>query len=335
MPSVTADLRKIIGVVQVRSADSFSIFGETFQLPPAERDTGAMASHLSSILYQRMYCRPRQPHTRPDGDRRSARVFVDQLSEANCGKGTWDPGWIVKTLESNGMLVVCKARDDLTVWAHCTQFRASAGPVGVGSEGRLRLDKELREMLPGYYTILGDADQYEDDPAHPTAIVRFYWHLTAEGAPLWVRELTRRFNGAGVPARAKLLNTPGAYNRADAGVLYIAHGDLKPATELLPDLHAAVSSNLRQTAPMFTKRLARGLGVAEDPGGGRSFGQHRCQLVSEGLIRAFESGQTASLDMMASSVHERFVEEKLSIKRPWLNAGSKEQYGWPAARVRA
>jgi hypothetical protein len=331
---LTADLREMVQAVEISSSDSFSVSGEIFQIPSVDRGNSAMTSHLASALYQRMYCRPQRGGLGRGADGRAARVFVDELSSANCGVGTWEPGWVVKTLEDDGTLIVHKQQDDLAVWAQPSEFRPSNGVLRIGTVGRLRIDKELREMIPGYYTILGDVDQATDDSDSPVAVVRFYWHLTEEAAAPWIRELTQRFNGAQVPFRAKVLSAPSAYVRADAGVLYVAHRDLTGAMALLPDLHGAISSQLRPTTPMFTKRLARGLAVAEDPGDGRSFGQHRCQLVSEGVVRAFENGCTAFLDA-ATSVAARFADERLSITRPWLNPGSRERYTWPAARLRA
>ena len=90
----------------------------------------------------------------------------------------------MKAVEEDGTLAVHKLRDDLTLWASPEQYRASEGAAVVGSVGRLRLDKELREMLPGYYMVLGDADQGRDDIGSSAPIVRFYWHLTAAAAPI-------------------------------------------------------------------------------------------------------------------------------------------------------
>ncbi len=262
------------------------------------------------------------------GDTRAARAFVGRLSQANCGTGTWEPGWVVRAMEDDGTLAVSKRGDDITLWAQPEQFRPVDGTVTVGSAGRLRLAKELREMLPGYYTMLGDADQPADGNGSQGDTLRFYWHLTPEIAPGWIDELTHRFNTVGVAFHAKVLSDPGAYVRADAGVLYVALADAAAAMALLPDLHRAVSASLRPTTPMFTKRLARGVAIAEDPGDGRSFGQHRCQLVAEGLVRAFQDGRTAAEDVTAA-VAARFADDGLLISRPWLNPGSRQRYRWP------
>jgi hypothetical protein len=103
---------------------------------------------------------------------------------------------------------------------------------------------------------------------------------------------------------------------------------------LLPGLHSAVAAGLRPTTPMFTKRVARGLAVAEDPGDGRSFGQHRCQLVAEGLVHAHEAGKTALADL-TDAIAARFADEGLLVTRPWLNAGSRRLSAWPTGRSRA
>src|SRR5262249_40943515 len=161
--------------------------------------------------------------------------------------------------ESDGALVVHKQTDDLTLWARPDQFRPRSGAAAPGTVGRLWLGKELREMLPGYYMALGDADQEDHDPDTPPSRGRFYFHLAATGAELWVRELTGRLNEASVPFHAKLQSDPAMYLRADAAVLYVARNDLARTMAILPALHASVARDLRSSTPIFTKRLTRGL----------------------------------------------------------------------------
>jgi HopA1 effector protein family len=333
MPRSTVELREIVDAVQIRSFRDFSVEGEAIEALPAADGTDTLAARLATVLYRRKYCRPASGASGSKADSRATRVFVAELSEANCGSGNWEPGWVVKAVEEDGTLAVHKLRDDLTLWASPEQYRASEGDAVVGNVGRLRLDKELREMLPGYYMMLGDADQGRDDIGSSAPIVRFYWHLTAAAAPIWVRELTRRFNGAGVAFHAKALCDPNSYLRADAGVLYISREDLSKAMDLLPGLYDAVMPGLRRTTPMFTRQLAGGLAVAEDPGDGRSFGQHRCQLVAEGIVRAFSATKTAS-DEIRAEIATRFAEEGLTVARPWLSAGSRTAYAWPVRRPR-
>jgi hypothetical protein len=140
-----------------------------------------------------------------------------------------------------------------------------------------------------------------------------------------------RFNAARVPFQAKVLNDPAAYVRADAAVLYIERNDLAPAMALLPALHRVTRAGLRDTTPMLTKRLAPGLAVADDPGDGRSFGQHRCQLIAEGLVRSADRA-TARSAARLKAVADRFAADGLSGEAPWLKPGSSDLYEWSQRR---
>jgi hypothetical protein len=239
----------------------------------------------------------------------------------------------VQAVEPDGTLVVRRTHDEILVWATPDRFRSTTGVCAEGTAGRVRVAKELREMMPGYYAVFGDADRSIDVTPPIADVVRFYWHLTPEGAPLWIRRLTASFNQAQIPFHAKVLNDPAMYQRADAGVLYVERSDVSAALALLPALHREVVAHLRAATPMFTKRLAHGLSVAEDPGNGKSFGQHRCQLVAEGLVRAYER-QEATLERRFRSVADRFADAGVSLTRPWLNGGSTHAYRW-TARPRA
>ncbi len=335
MSGSAADLRQMVGAVTIRSPTSFSVGEDTLELPAGEAGGGdpargrLLTDRLASALYRGLYCRPQRGHALAPAGHRAARSFMERLSEANSGRGTWEPGWVIRAVEADGALVVHKQTDDLTLWARPSQFRPRSGAAAPGEVGRLWLGKELREMLPGYYMALGDADQEDHDPQTPPSTVRFYFHLAASGAELWVRELTGRLNAASVPFHAKLHSDPAMYVRADAAVLYVSRNDLARTMAILPEVHVAVTRHLRSSTPIFTKRLARGLAVAEDPGDGRSFGQHRCGLVAEALVRHFETGGTTARGA-ATAVVARFAEAGLDAKRPWLNAGSPDAYEWPA-----
>ena len=74
-----------------------------------------------------------------------------------------------------------------------------------------------------------------------------------------------------------------------------------------------------------------GLAVADDPGDGRSFGQHRCQLIAKGLVRS-AAGKSSRFEHRFKAVVDRFAEEGLSAAAPWLKAGSSDAFHWSASR---
>ena len=77
-----------------------------------------------------------------------------------------------------------------------------------------------------------------------------------------------------------------------------------------------LAEHLRPDTPLFTKQLAPGLGFAEDPGDGGSFGMHRCRLLAEAIWRE------PSIDGIIGA----FESNGISIDQPYLNTGSIDQY---------
>ncbi len=164
----------------------------------------------------------------------------------------------------------------------------------------------------------------EDDPALP--LVRYYWHVSAEGAAPLVRAVSSAFNTADVPFRLKVASDPQAYRRADPAVLYLGWEAHRQAADLLAGVHAAMAGSLRAEVPRFTRAVAPGVGVAEDPRiEGLSFGQHRCRVVAEGLWTAFLHQRTTAAER-AEEVVAAFVRHGLDPARPHLGAGSDRKY---------
>jgi hypothetical protein len=85
---------------------------------------------------------------------------------------------------------------------------------------------------------------------------------------------------------------------------------------------------------MFTKPLAPGLGLAEDPNNGMSFGQSRCKIAAEALWSSFAQGLTDP-DSRLSALARAFRQAGLDPELPFLERGSTDSYDLsfePAAR---
>ena len=80
--------------------------------------------------------------------------------------------------------------------------------------------------------------------------------------------------------------------------------------------------------PVFTKRVAPGVALAEDPGTEESFGQNRCRVLAEGMIRAYEQ-RARSLDRRLRVVAESYAAEGISLTHPYLNPNSTDSYTHP------
>ena len=90
---------------------------------------------------------------------------------------------------------------------------------------------------------------------------------------------------------------------------------------------------MRHGVPALTRSLAPGLALAEDPGHGESYGLHRAMLVADGLVRGFEAG-AVGVEERLSYVEESMVESGVDPRRPYLKAGSCDDYEPLPARWR-
>jgi hypothetical protein len=177
------------------------------------------------------------------------------------------------------------------------------------------------DLQPTFYYAFGNALGSEADEFD---LVRYYFHLEPSGAPALIHYFTLELNRYRVPFRLKVLDRPSLYNRCDAGVLYVAKRYVGIASMILFALPSEVDSALRASIPLFTKRLGAGVGYAEDPRNGESFGLHRCRLLAEALVTGFLT-DTSGAGLWEIAV-KRFAAEGLSIQRPYLNCGSIDPF---------
>lgn len=297
-----AQVADALGAVGVRPPGAYLWFG---RLVEAADLTAALAAALERDFYATGAPRPpAEPTGTPAAD---GGEFARALSQANRGRGAWEAGWQVG--EPDGDTVTVVRPDGLRLRATAQDCR--------GDE--VRLPKELKAFSPGFYLALGDARAPEG------VLVRLCWNIAAPGAVTLVARVTYVLNGAGVPFTLELPDDPARYGRRDAAGLLLARPDFAAAMKLLRPLLRALGPHLAEGAPAFTKPLARGLAVAEEPGDGRRFGEHRCGLLAEAIVTANERGRRSSADRLAV-VCERFEAAGLSLDAPYLQPGSADAY---------
>lgn len=329
------DLQEVAAAVEVESATRYTFRGEPRDLaampfaPVSETgrpvklsgDEATLTAILESELYQRLYRRPADGVGRSVVQGGADHGFIEQLSAANAGNGTWQAGWKVAEVEPGGWVGVAR---DAVCYVEASQVRPLGGPLQPGLPCRVRVPKEVRHLVLGYYLALGDEEMAESD-AGRGGLVRLYWNLAADAAPVYLRRLTARLNRDAIPFRTKVIGHPALYQNTDAGVLYLARDDYARALPAIREVLKALADGLRPEVPMFTKRLAPGLGLAEDPLDGSSFGQSRCRLAARALLRNGRGAPGARAKAVAGS----FQREGLDPDHPYLRAGSEDVYDLP------
>jgi HopA1 effector protein family len=251
-------------------------------------------------------------------------TFFQQLHDSNCGTGYFDPDWTILTAVDDCSLVVKKGglRLHIDREQHLT---AAQQQSQVGEVVAIKLPKNM--MQNGFYMAVGDLG-FNRQQAVDT-LVRIYFSLTADGAIAVMNSLTQMLNESKIIFSFKVLYNPQDYQRFDAGVLYFDKQDYPAVSDILALIHTQHQSYFLPHIPLFTKQIAIGLGLAEEPDlkfvERESFGMNRCQIVADGLLTAFYEGQDADAERM-SAILAQFSKVGIDLQHPYLNTDSKNIY---------
>jgi hypothetical protein len=308
------DICEIIQSIIIQSPVSFSILERSVTLPESIRasEGNPLVTWLEGELYRSFYIRP-LPHLPTSSEPIHPQSFVTELSSANSGTGSWEPGWIVEHVDSGTQ--VCVSKDGLTFWVGSAEVRSSA-EILQGVPCAVRVPKEFRNLMPGYYFAIGNGNE------NATTVgvephCRLYWHLTANAARSFISLVTTTFNRERIPFRAKVLTNPSDYFRADSGVLYVPKRLFSGCWDLVLRIHSQLGDGLRHSVPMFTEVVAPGVAWADDPSGGLSFGQSRCRVLANALWAAHLGGLNV-LEDIHECVTKQFSASGLDASRPHL-----------------
>lgn len=303
----------LLGTSYVGSADPRRRSRGDFELTKGARRL------LEEQLYRRLHCRQSAEGLFSErvSDWRRARDFLHQLSTADCGTGVWQDGWSAVGRDSDGRLMV--ERNDLRLWVADGEFRTAAPEGAAGTRGQVRLSNQFRHLYPGFFVTLGNAG-----PGSGT-LVRFYWHLNPQGANLLVAQLTRILNSGGQPFQLKVVSDPLRYNRTDAAVLYVPIETYPDVVGRIREIYPDIAGSLQPATSLFVKRVAGGLGVAEDPGDEFGFGRHRSRLLAAAFATPSAARAPSGPDRFAAVL--AFLRKAgFEPERIYLNPRSVDRY---------
>ena len=330
-------LADVLAAIRIDSPHAFTLGGKSFSVPPSpvpapgakEAAEPPLVGYLSGALYRYVYSRPFRPPL-PEADPPALSPedegLAAELSIANAGRDRWEEGWTITEIHSGGQVTAERAGAVRSLWPG--QFLSKDGPGArprVGARISLFYPKESSSLQPGFYYSFGETP--EDDGA-ALGLVRAYWNVRLEGAPRLVELLTERLNRFQVPFRLKCAVLPGEYARTDVAVLYLAKRSFPIFADLLCDVYPELRPHLDEEVPLFALRLAPGVGIAEDPGNGESFGQHRCRVLAESCWSAFLRGGLSPEELLAET-RKRLAEAGADPDYLYLNAGSLDVYAAP------
>ena len=324
MPDLAQELRRELSTVVIRSPYELEIRGQRLPLPdpavlyqrnPMLFATSPLYVHLQNEIYQRLYTRASTAESSTGED------LTALLSAANRGTERWEHDWTFWQADPTGG--IWATRELSVVLAEPGRWATPNGAMpGPGATLSVFLAKELPYSQPGFYIALGETplDRFTEG-----RMFRVYFHIEERGAAELMSAVTETLNSFLVPFRFKILNHRGAFTRADAAVIYCARRYYGVLARLLPRIYERVKDFLREPVPLLTKALHPGVGLAEDPGSGDSFGLSRSRLITQAIWNAWTRGDQSADGRMAE-LTGLFAAAGLQIDKPYLNAGSADVY---------
>lgn len=336
-------ISEVLAAIAVGSAHEFTFAGRNFHVhggnhnhshapAPAgqatDAESQAFVKTLSTYLYEFAYSRPFRnevPESRaldlsPDPE------LLEALSAANATRDRWEHGWSVGQIMHGGQILARKGNLTRNVWPG--QFLSKDGPAAVlrqGAEVSIFYARESRSLQDGFYYAFGEA---VEETKQGFGLVRLYWNVRLDGAAKLIGLLTARFNRFQVPFRLKCVTSRSQFERTDKAVVYLAKRFFPIAADLMLEVHREIADQLEDDVPLFSKKLAKGLGVAEDPGTGESFGQSRCHPLAQSVWNCYQQGEHSPKARLRE-FGRLLKENKIDPKHLHLNVGSLDWYQLP------
>jgi hypothetical protein len=329
---IVSELLKVLSALEIRDASGCVFAGRRYEAGADGSFENPDASPLVSLLHGILY---QQAYARRFGDGPSETVQLSQgmdmpaaLAAANNSRDRWVSDWRISHVFASGQIAAHRYGVQRVFWpGEFISAEAAGGPPQPGATVNVLWKGGSAAAQPGFYFSYGETipDQIDEYP-----LVRFYMNIRPGGAARILEYLGRTLNRFRIPFRYKCLSKVDLYPRADAGVLYIGRRFYNVCSELMSDMHKKIGSELGANVPLFSLYLSPGIGLAEDPGTGESFGMNRCRIVAQGIADAF-SKNLHSAEGRLKTVEDRFKAVGLDLQRPHLNPGSSNEYSWPEA----
>lgn len=313
---------------------------ERFQKMPIQMQQKYLSLQLRSFLYGIYYNGSMQSTLALDGEGNGLPLdlenntvlgvdvgFYKRLHESNFGEGYFDPGWSVLREEGDGSLAVAKGGLRLHVERN-KHLQAVEQAAVVGDSVAIQMPKN--RVQNGFYMAVGNAGFSRiEDVKIQSVTVRIYINVTPEGAVAMMRSLTQALNELVIPFSFKVLYNPKEYQRYDSGVLYFDKRDYEVVKQVLKTVYQEHQLHFKSEIPLFTKQLAIGLGLAEEPDQKfavqESFGMNRCQIVANGFLEAWYQGDDLP-EVRMQAIIGQFSRLGIELQRPYVNTNSEDIY---------
>jgi hypothetical protein len=211
------------------------------------------------------------------------RQFYNRLHENNHGIGNCDRGWRILRIEPDGSLAVTK--DGLTLHIEENHLEPTTQDCKIDELIAIRLPKN--RLNNGFYLAVSNSGRKQQNDLqnnlNDSQVISIFFNLNPQGAIALMDSLTKLLNAAEIPFNFQVPHHPLGCDRHDSGILNFQRQDYPMIQKLLKDIYTEHQSYFQPEIPLFTKFLAPGLSLAEQPLekplNKQSFGVNRCQTI--------------------------------------------------------
>ncbi|NJM20299.1 MAG: hypothetical protein HC836_17080 [Richelia sp. RM2_1_2] len=257
--------------------------------------------------------------------------FYNLLHEHNRGKGYYDGDWQILRIEPDGSLAVTKG--GLTLHVEENHLESNTSINRIDDLIAIRLPKN--RLNNGFYLAVSNSSQkYQNDLSNNLSnyeTTSIFFNLNPQGAIALMDSITQQLNIKEIPFSFQVPHHPLGCNRYDSGILNFQRQDYSIIQKLIKNIYTEHQSYFQSEIPLFTKFLAPGLSLAEQPLekplNKQSFGVNRCQILANALFTAWEKGIDSPSEKV-DIIHQNFACKLVDLERPYLNPNSDDIYNW-------
>jgi hypothetical protein len=145
--------------------------------------------------------------------------------------------------------------------------------------------------------------------------------LTPAAAPDAYAQLVTTLEGYGLGFRAELCGDPAMPEQLGAAAVTVGREHVLAVARVALRMRERAPLLFGTTVPAFTREVAPGVALADEPDDGTPFGRHRCGLLASALVRA---GHGAGPGARRAAVLLALTSAGLDPAAPHLNPGNRE-----------
>lgn len=255
--------------------------------------------------------------------------FYEELENNNYSKGWFHTDMKVMAVESDGTMAVYY--DGIKSYINKKRhLKAEERSASVGDLVSVLMPSSGLEGE--FYTVMGEAEIDFYTWKNPdNQVIDIYFSFEPEAAIIALKHFTQTLNPLNIPFVFKVLHNPLNYYRYDSGSLRIHKNNYKLAYPIIQTLFLENQSLFKTEIPIFTKKLAKGIGLSEypHPNLGLNYGEtvsiNCCYVVAEALIEAHLNNDE-SPEARIKYIVKHFENMGIDLDCPYLNPVSEDIY---------